>query len=145
MQGETDEWHGDWDENVVSIADHVKFASERAHWSEDGDWDRQNEANVCDDNGNRPLSEENFSTEWEDDGSASYLANEREQNTLMDEHEMVEMNYVACLYDMLGEDAWSDPDMCARVDQDGMTACFGPKGPGKGRGKGTKGKYPIRR
>ena len=57
---------------------------------------------------------------------------------------MAEMNCVACLYDMVGEEAWNDPDMRAHFVQDGMTACFASKGFGEVRGKGTKGKYPTR-
>ena len=41
--------------------------------------------------------------EWEDDGFAVYLTNELGQNTVTDEHEIIEMDGVACLYDMLGD------------------------------------------
>ena len=81
---------------------------------------------------------------WQDDGFEAYASTELSQNFAEDELEQAELNCVACLHDMMGECMMEQPDTCACFIQYGLTACFANNPFNKGRGKGSKGKYPIR-
>ena len=83
-------------------------------------------------------------TDVADDGFEACVSTESLQNFADDELEQAELNCVACLHDMMGEGMMEQPDTCACFIQDGLTACYANKSFNKGRGKGSKGKYPIR-
>ena len=88
--------------------------------------------------------------EYQDDGFEAYVAKELEQNFAADEWDQIELNCVACLHDMMGDDMMLQSDCCANFVQEGLTALYAPKGgygkgQGKAGGKGAgKGRYPIR-
>ena len=86
--------------------------------------------------------------EYQDDGFEAYVSNGLEQKFSEDEWEQIELNCVACLHDMMGEDMMLQPETSANFVQEGLTALYASKcGFGKGRSKGPgrgKGKYPIR-
>ena len=85
--------------------------------------------------------------EWDD--FQVFVADEWEKKRnweFEDPLEQAELECEACLYDMLGDDAWEDPLSCAQFIQDGVCAYVANNkgGKGKGKGKGKHGRYSVR-
>jgi len=123
----------EWEEKESSHAYVGGLTSDPAYWSGDEDYQHEDPSDT-----------------WDWDEFQAYITDEWDTDSALPSGEVddpvdrAEMECMACVHDMIGDDAWSYPEHCAKFIQEGAAAYAAHKG-GKGKGKRKgKGKYPIR-